>query len=74
MNNIITEANCVDHYRSDLRVFKNQLKKYPSDGDVYRTLIVHFVLFLLEKYETFIEDLVEGMPENDFDIMNDLEN
>lgn len=77
MNNIITSKNCSQHYKLDIAIFKKQLSKYdkndPKYSFTYATLLDTFVLVLFDKYESFIEDLTDDMPENDLEIYADLE-
>ena len=77
MNNIITSENCSQHYKLDVAIFKKQLSKYdkndPKYSSTYTALLDTFVLVLSDKYESFIEDMIDDMPENDLEIYADLE-
>ena len=77
MNNIITSENCSQHYKLDVVIFKKQLSKYdkndPKYSSTYTALLDTFVLVLSDKYESFIEDMIDDIPENDLEIYADLE-
>ena len=77
MNNIITSENCSQHYKLDVAIFKKQLSKYdkndPKYSSTYTALLDTFVLVLSDKYESFIEDMIDDIPENDLEIYADLE-
>ena len=48
-------------------------KNDPKYSSTYKALLDTFVLVLFDKYESFIEDLTDDMPENDLEIYADLE-
>ena len=77
MNNIITSENCSQHYKLDVAIFKKQLSKYDKNdlkySSTYTALLDTFVLVLFDKYESFIEDMIDDIPENDLEIYADLE-
>ena len=48
------------------------LQPYPKDSQTYKTLLANFVKTLLDKYAVFIDEMVEGVAENDLEIFADL--
>ena len=48
-------------------------KNDPKYSSTYTALLDTFVLVLSDKYESFIEDMIDDIPENDLEIYADLE-
>ena len=73
----IDETNCAEHYRDDVLAMRRRLTKYDKNDPKYALthsiLLDEFVNTLMDKYESFIEDLTDDMPENDLEIYADLE-
>lgn len=70
---LVDESNCATHYRTDVLAMRRRLKKYAPKNLTYSVLLDEFVVVLTDKYWKFIEDMCDGMPENDLEIYADLE-
>ena len=64
--------SAADNYRLDVLCMRRCLRDYPKDSQTYKTLLANFVKTLLDKYAVFIDEMTEGLPENDIEIFADL--
>lgn len=69
---VIRLNSAANSYRLDVLCMRRCLRLYPKDSQTYTTLLTNFVNMLLDKYAIFIDEMTEGLPENDLEIFADL--